>query len=302
MAPGGKQSGTRNLASRERLTALSTFLDPGRKLSIRSCLYRLSAMSGSDGRKLYPGTDINSYRSLKELIRTARISGELDDDCFIDNKRILLEGETNGWENIEEYMRPHNPHHYERNRWQDQPDRIQVWLEKDTLRGLIASICRKWDVTRLISMGTLIEEWAQRGNNGDGNRRTEGLLELLVTKFDWTSEQYEEQIRWERVAVTLADFQNPQLAPYKISIKDAGRDEETSKCLPGHDPRAEEYKEAYGGQCLEVEALEVLNDGEIANRLDAYIHDVIDLDLWQASERKQRREIRNWIRTHPEAG
>ena len=343
MPRGGKKTGTRNLISRERLTALVTFLSPHRKLSIRSCLYRLSAITGSNGKKLYAGTDHNSYRSLKELTRTARITGECDealrcamDDTFVDNKRILLVGETDGWTNIAEYMKPEDPHDYTRNRWQDQPDRIQVWVEKDTLRGLIASVCARWDVTQLISMGTFgrtallraaermdeaiksdsrriwigyigdhdpsglaIEEWAQKGNDEDGNRRTEGLFELLATKFGWTPEEYEERIHWTRLAVTRADFENPQLAQYTISIKDAGRDEETGKCKKGNDPRAEEYKKKYGDQCLEAEALEVLHDGEIAGRLEDYILSVIDMDAWEASGRKQKREIRTWLRKHP---
>jgi len=340
---GGKQAGTRNLISRERLSALQTFLDPSRKLSIRSCLYRLSAMCrpGST-KKLYPGTDVNSYRSLKELIRTARISGECDealgcamDDCFIDNKRILLAGETDGFRNIAEWMQPRDPRHYKRNPWQDQPDRIHVWLEKDTLRGLIRSVCSKWDVTQLISMGTFgrtallraaqrmdeaiksgsrriwvfyigdfdpsglaIEEWAQRGNDGEGNRRTEGLFELLANKFAWSHKEYDRRIRWKRVAVTLDDFNDPQLAPYKISIKDAGRDEETGQCKKGNDPRAEDFKEKFADKCLEAEALEVLRDGEISRRLDDHIRTRIDFDAWERSERKQEREIRDWLRKH----
>jgi hypothetical protein len=339
----GKIAGTRSTITKERLAGLVSFLDPHRRLSVRSCLYRLSAMTrpGST-EKLYPGTDHLSYRSLKELTRTARISGECDtalgcamDDCFEDNKRILVRGETFGWSNIAEFMEPNDPRHYKRNRWQDQSDRIHVWVEKDTLRGLISSVCYKWDVTQLISMGTFgrtlllqaaqridrafkdvcgrlwifyvgdfdpsglaIEEWAQRGNEEKNNRRTEGLWELLATKFDWTPDQYAERIHWKRIAVTAADFQNPALADYKISIKDAGRDED-GLCLPGNDPRAADYKAKYGNQCLEAEALEVLADGEIARRLDAAIERAVDLDSWEASERKQKREIRDWLRSKP---
>jgi hypothetical protein len=195
MPRGGKKAGTRDHISRARLDALVTFLRPSRKLSIRSCLYRLSAMVHPlrPGEKLYPGTDKNSYRSLKELTRVARISGECDealgcamDDCFIDNKRILLIGETDGWMDIEQFMAPPDPRHYERNRWQDQPDRIQVWVEKDTLRGLIASVCSERDVTQLISMGTFgrtamlraathMDAVIKSGSNGYGSS-TSGTL------------------------------------------------------------------------------------------------------------------------------
>jgi len=345
---GGKKAGTRDLVSRERLSALCNFLRTDRKLSVRACLYRLSAMTrpGST-EKLYPGTDSNSYRSLKQLIRTARISGELDerlgcvmDDCFIDNKRVLLPGETEGWATIDQYMGPSDPRYYRRNPWQDQADRIQVWLEKDTLAGLIRSVCSTWDVSQVISMGgfgrTLllrtadriadpwpegsksasgrtyifyvgdfdpsglaIEKWAQRGNDGDGNRRTEGLLDIMVNRHQWTRKEYERRIIVKRIAVTADYFlNNPQLEEFKISIKDAGYDEETGACKTGHDPRAEDYKKLYGDKCLEAEALEVLNDGEISTRLDVAIQSVIDMDAWAANDRRQRREIRKWLMAH----
>jgi hypothetical protein len=345
MPRGGKKMGTRDHRSRERLDAVCSFLSPNRKLSIRSCLYRLSAMyrPGSSTEKLYPGTDKLSYRSLKELIRVVRITGERDeelggamDDCFIDNKRVMVEGETDGWENIAAYMEPPDPRGYKRNPWQDQPDRIHVWVEKDTLRGLIQGPCFKWDVTHVISMGTFgrtilmraaeriaeainsgcrrififyigdfdpsglaIEEWAQFGNEKEGNRRTEGLLEIIVNRHGWTLAQYKERIVFRRVAVTEYDFlSNPGLEPMKISIKDAGLDEETGKCKKGNDPRAVDYKKQYGDRCLEAEALEVLKDGEISDRLDLAIQGAIDLDAWAANERKQKREIQRWINSH----
>jgi hypothetical protein len=142
-----------------------------------------------------------------------------------------------------------------------------------------------------------IEEWAQRGNELEGNRKTEGLRELLRHRFGWTDADYDARISWRRVAVTEEDFENPALAPHRISIKDAGYDEDTGQCKKGHDPRAEEYKERYGDQCLEAEALEVLQDGEIAERLGQAIRGVIDQKAWAESERKQEREIRQWLRT-----
>lgn len=149
--------------------------------------------------------------------------------------------------------------------------------------------------------GIALEQWAQRGNGENGNRRTEGLFELLANKFGWTPKEYDRQIRWQRITVTQDDFHDPRLAEYRISIKDAGRDPETGKCLKGHDPRAAVYKSKFGDMCLEAEALEVLKDGEIAERLDRAIQAAIDMDAWEASERKQEQEIKQWLRTHPAA-
>lgn len=327
MPRGGRAAGSRNLISRQRLAAVKEFLSPRRPVSSRYCLYQLAS------RGLYPDTTHKSYRSCKELMLSARISGELDDACFVDNKRVVWIGETDGWSNLAAYMEPPDPRYYTRNRWRDQNVHVEAWTEKDTIAPLIKDVVRKWDITGLISTGTFsrpslvaaakrineaweqgkrikvlfigdfdptgvgIEQWAQRGNGEANQRRTEGLFEILHSKYGWTESDFRERISWERIAATEQDLRTMP-AKYKLPIKEAERDEETGQLIKG-DTRSEAYKAKYGDQCIEVEALEVLKIGEIADRLDRAIQRTIDMDAWAASERKQKQEIRAWLRKHP---
>jgi hypothetical protein len=324
MPRGGRIAGCRNLISRQRLAAVEEFLSPRRPVSSRYCLYQLAS------RGLYPDTTHRSYRSCKELMLSARISGELDDGCFVDNRRVVWTGETDGWPNLAEYMEPPDPRWYKRNRWQDQPVHIEVWTEKDTIAPLIKDVARnKWDISGLISTGTFsrpslvaaakriheaweqgkrikifyigdfdptglgIEQWGQKGNGEANQRRTEGLFEILHRKYGWTESDFRTRISWERIAATELDLKTMP-AKYKLPIKEAERDEATGQLIKG-DPRAEVYKGKYGDQCIEVEALEVLKIGEIADRLDRAIQKTIDADAWKKSERKEAREKKTGI-------
>jgi len=77
---------------------------------------------------------------------------------------------------------------------------------------------------------------------------------------------------------------------FKLPIKEARIDEETGEETKG-DALAPAWKERYGELCLEVEALEVLQVGEVANRLDAALQQYgVDVDAWRKSQRKEARE------------
>src|SRR6266404_2012362 len=321
MPRGGRAAGSVGMKSRERLAMLRTFLSPERPVTVRYCLYQLAS------RGLYPSTAKNRYRSLKELCLTARIRGAdhewgLDDGCFMDNKRVV-EDSGIGWDNLAHFQKPPSIHRYYRNRWQDQPKhRTEIWCEKDTVAVLIREVAAKWDAILRVSMGGFgraflvraanelaqvtkpitilymgdwdpkgenIEIAAREGNQKENNRRREGLKDILIAKHGWTRERWRKQVTWNRVAATENDFLTMD-DKFKLPIKEARIDEETGEETKG-DALAPAWKERYGELCLEVEAIEVLEVGEVAKRLDAAIQRYgVDLDAWRKSERKEAKE------------
>jgi hypothetical protein len=97
------------------------------------------------------------------------------------------------------------------------------------------------------------------------------------------------------VAATKQDFLTID-DKFKLPIQEARIDEETDEPTKG-DALAPAWKERYGELCLEVEALEVLKVGEVANRLDTAVQRYgVDVKAWRKSERKEaakkRREFR----------
>lgn len=326
MPRGGRIAGSVNEISKKRLVALRTFLSPDRPVTVRYCLYQLAS------RGLYPSTAKKHYRSLKELCLTARIRGAdhewgLDDASFLDNKRVV-EDSGIGYDNLAEFQKPPGINRYYRNRWQDQAKhRTEVWCEKDTVAVLIRDVVENWDAILRISMGGFgraflvqaanslahvtkpivilylgdwdpkgenIEFAAREGNERENNRRREGLKDILIAKHGWTPERWRKQVTWKRVAATESDFLSMD-DKFKLPIKEARIDEETGEPSKG-DALAPAWKERYGELCLEVEALEVSEVGEVANRLDVAIQRYgVDVEAWRKSERKEAKEKKTGI-------
>jgi hypothetical protein len=327
MPAGGRKIGTRNKDSRAILAALPEFLSPGRRVTVRYCLYQLVS------RGLIASTSDAHYSKLSSLLRAVRVSGELDDAfehgdldaCFVDN-HCKVETWNSGFRNLARYQIPPDIRRYSRNRWQDQPKHpTEIWLEKDTTAVLIRPTVARWGCTLRISSGAFgraflvnaaqalayveepitifyigdfdpkgldIERAAMQGNNQNkvGDDKREGLFDILKKKHGWTAKRIQKQITWRRIAATHADLVGMD-DKFKITAKQAGVDEVTGANIPG-DTTAPAYVEQYGELCLEVEALEVVKVGELANRLDRAIRQYgVNVAAWNRSEAKERKEI-----------
>lgn len=56
------------------------------------------------------------------------------------------------YDSAEDYIDP-VARSYRRNLWQSQNVRIEVWLEKDALAGIVVDVTAKWDVSLMVSRG-----------------------------------------------------------------------------------------------------------------------------------------------------
>ena len=269
----GRQVGVRNKDSRSILDAVRTFLETHRRnVTVRMCLYYVVSLG-------LISTVENHEIKFYGLLSRARVAGEIDDEPFVDNHCSVEEGGNDGWLNIDQYMRGPDPHFYHRDHWQDQPKHpTEIWLEKNTIADSVRAIARKWDSTLRIASGAWgraflyraakelsdvtkpitilwcgdcdpagwdIERAARKGNNKEGDRRREGLGDILIKKFDWTAKRFANQVKWLRVAATAEDLKNPNLQKYTIPVKSCVRDPQTNRVISG-DTRSPAYVQLYG--------------------------------------------------------
>jgi len=296
----------------ERIDALKTFLSVDQPISKRAALYRLLSMG------LIDSTDDfhNVNRALNRALEQGTVTDEhFDDACFDDNRR-LVDTPTTWTDPTElkeqiEYM----IQNYRRDLWQDQPRRVEVWLEKHTVVYLVQDITHKYGVPLRISSGSYsrtflyraaedisgitvplailyigdfdpsgldIERASRRGSNG-----RDGIADFLEKDFNWKPGQFENQVTWLRVGVTPDDYRSIP-AKARVSLKDDATAHERDK--KRGDPRAEEFKAKFGDYGVETEALEVLERNGLAHRLEREIKSRIDDVAWKKSERKQVRD------------
>lgn len=108
----------------------------GYELTLRQLYYQFVS------RNLIPNHD-KEYDKLGSIINDARLAGLVDWDAIVDRTRNLRS--LSHWESPAEIAQG-CVDSYRIDKWADQPHRLEVWIEKDALVGVIERACNLLDV------------------------------------------------------------------------------------------------------------------------------------------------------------
>lgn len=277
--------GSRRIIAHANLIC-AEYQQQGFDLTLRQLYYQFVA------RGLLPNRQ-TEYKRLGSIINDARLAGELDWNYIVDRTRNLEA--LSHWDSPADIIAT-TARAYNVDAWARQPERVEVWIEKDALVGVIEGVCQRNDVPYFSCRGytSQSEVWgaAQRlegyldgeaeqvtvihlgDHDPSGLDMTRDITDRLTTFLD--GDGYDpEQLAVERIALSMAQVRqyNPPPNPAKLT-----------------DSRVGAYLARYGTESWELDAL----DPPV---LDALIQDAIDRhrdeELWEASraEQVQAREL-----------
>lgn len=258
----------------------------GFDLTLRQLYYQFVA------RGFIPNRD-TEYKRLGAIINDARMAGRLDWDYIVDRTRNLRE--LGHWRDPAQIVRE-DASVFNVDRWENQRERVEVWIEKDALVGVIEGVCQRNDVPFFSCRGytSQSEMWgaSQRINayfDGNAERVTivhlgdhdpsgidmsrdiEDRLRRFLRYHDDENgtEHADFDFEVERIALNMDQVRrlNPPPNPAKIT-----------------DSRAKEYIRRFGGTSWELDALDPRTlDGLIAGAIDAHRDD----DQWALDTERQ---------------
>lgn len=112
-----------------------------------------------------------------------RNAGRLPWDFIADSTRWQRKPET--WDSAEDALRV-TARTYRRNLWREQSLRIEVWLEKDALAGVLVETTDDWDValmiTRGVSSSTFLHPAVMQANRAFD---AAGIATVILLLFDY---------------------------------------------------------------------------------------------------------------------
>lgn len=131
----------------------------GYELTLRQLYYQFVS------RDLIANKD-TEYKRLGSIINDARMAGLLDWDFIVDRTRNVRE--NTHWNSPADIIKA-AVNSYRRNLWEGQPTRVEVWIEKDALIGVIERVCRDYDVPHFSCRGYVSqsEMWARAQAMGE---------------------------------------------------------------------------------------------------------------------------------------
>jgi hypothetical protein len=203
-----------------------------------------------------------NYKNLGTVLDKARMAGLIDWNAIVDRTRHLAGNQH--WESPEEIIRAVG-RGYAIDKWEGQPYRVEVWVEKEALAGIVSQVARELDVNYFACRGYVSSSamyraaqrisWEiQEGNEVEvihlGDHDPSGIdmtrdnmdrLMLMVSGNLGRSTRTVPELTINRVALNMDQVlqYNPPPNPAKMS-----------------DSRAEEYVNRHGYSSWELDALD----------------------------------------------
>jgi len=245
----------------------------GYTLTLRQLYYQFVA------RDLIPNR-VKEYKRLGGLVNDARLAGLIDWEAIEDRTR-----------NLESLPHWRDPAHivasvarqFQVDRWNSQPYRVEVWIEKEALAGVFERVCDELDVPYLSCRGytSQSEMWsaAQRLLGYYQQGQTPVILHFgdhdpsgidMTRDISDRMEVFGAPVRVERLALNMDQVErwSPPPNPAKTT-----------------DSRFEGYLLRYGDESWELDALEPRT---LAGLVRSRVMELVDVDAWEEADREIR--------------
>jgi len=224
---------------------------------------------------------------VSSLLTKAREDGLVPWEWIVDENRSIER--TPSWDDPAEFSEAVKAQ-YRRDRWAQQPVRLEVWSEKGTIRGTLGPVLREYGVGFRVMHGytsaTVVHDVAIQSQQ---DRRP--LIALYVGDFDPSGlhmsridlpgrlvEYGAHTVQLYRLALTNEDVADPALPSFSVETKRS-------------DTRYRWFVPRYGRKCWELDAL---NPNVLRERVEAAIREYIDWPAWERcalAEQAERRSL-----------
>lgn len=254
----------------------------GYRLTLRQLYYQHVA------RGLIDNTERN-YKKMGDTISKARLAGLIDWDAIEDRTRSLRG--LSHWNSPAEIIKSAH-YSFRIDKWASQPNRVEVWIEKDALVGVIEAVCQEADVdffacrgyvsqSEMFTAGQRIARYIRDGHQvhilhlGDHDpsgmdmtRDIRDRLEMFVARMGADINRL--ALNWDQI-----EQYNPPPNPAKAT-----------------DSRFDGYAEEYGLESWELDALE---PAVISQLISDNIQRLRDPALWAmaVAEEETHRSLLN---------
>lgn len=253
---------------------IDDYLTQGLDLTVRQLFYRFVT-------KGYLENTQKEYKKLVALISNGRLAGLIDWKSIVDRTRNL-EGNTH-WDSPEGVITS-AAHSFKLDKWENQPNRVEVWVEKEALAGVLDKCCPDLDVDYFSCRGYVSqsEQWiaAMRFHRYIRYGQTPHIIHLGdhdpsgidMTRdiTDRINKTFEVSVEIHRIALNMDQIEEHAPPPNPAKTTDS---------------RFQHYRRMYGEDSWELDALE---PSILVGLIQDAVLDKRDPDLWE--EMKQRED------------
>ncbi|OAM91779.1 hypothetical protein OH491_24845 [Termitidicoccus mucosus] len=249
----------------------------GYDLSVRQLFYQFVA------RNILANTQHN-YNNLASVISDARMAGLISWGCIKDRNRITRT--VSAFETTAHFLQAANET-YRKNKWRNQANHIEVFVEKQALEGVLLPICERWEVPFTANKGySSSSSMYERGKFIQSMRDVEGKTPHIIYLGDHDPSGIDMSRDVEKRLTLFSDgrINFHRIALNKEQIDTHNLPENPAKTT---DSRAGDYIARFGTSSWELDALNPDTLHQIVTRA---ITALVDLPAWERDTRTETEE------------
>lgn len=278
--PKGKGRGISN-NSKEIIKESYNILNEINPATVRADAYRLFTAG------LIPDMKTGTVAKVGKQLGYARDNGIIPWKWIVDENRSVERPVL--WDDPDERL-DHMISTYRRDNWQDQPNWVEVWSEKGTVRGILAPVLDEYGIPFRVQHGfgskTVLHDVAIQTQYA-----SKPLTILYVGDYDPSGMYMSEVDIPNRIG-----YYNGFATINRIALtKDDVLDDKGKEKLPSFpakdkekDPRYNWFVANYGEKCWELDALSPVT---IRQRVENEIIKMLDMDIWNRSLHIEKVEV-----------
>ena len=256
-------------------TIIDEYTADGFELTLRQLYYQFVA------RDLLPNTQ-SEYKKLGSIINDARLAGEISWEAIVDRTRNLEK--NSHWNSPSEIIET-CAKQFQIDKWDNQANRVEVWIEKDALVGIAERICRKLDVSYFSCRGytSQSEMWAagQRLKDfAELNGQTPVIIHL--GDHDPSGMDMSRDIA-DRLELFMGGMEVNRIALNMDQVKRYNPPPNPAKIT---DSRATKYIKMHGNKSWELDALD---PKVLSNLIERTVLSYRDEDNWEVSCKEEQK-------------
>ena len=267
---------------------IEKFQADGYDLTLRQLYYQFVS-------KALIENNIQSYKRLGGIINDGRLAGLIDWSAIVDRTRGMLK--NSHWNSPADIVRT-SAEQYQIYKGVDQPNHVEVWIEKDALIGVIEGPCSELDVPYFSCRGYVSqsEMWnaAQRVKRhymdydqqpiilhlGDHDPSGIDMTRDIQARFNLFAPDVGVEVK--RIALNMNQIRKYDPPPNPAKLTDS---------------RATYYIDKYGDNCWELDAL---SPAVLDKLIRKEVLKLRDAELWDAQsiiEEGHRKELYKAVKT-----
>lgn len=248
----------------------------GYDLTLRQLFYQFVT-------KLWLTNTERSYKRLTKIVSEGRLAGLIDWSALIDRTRHL--DSDYHWGSPAELI-DYYASYYHIDKWAGQQFRVEVWIEKEALIGVIENVCRRLDVPRFACKGYVSQSFMYRAARRFYDTAQAGYETIVLHLGDHDPSGIHMTQDIEERLQLMSEGAPIEIRRLALNMKQVERYAPPPNPTKLSDTRAAAYIEDYGYESWELDAL---TPQVIEDLIETNVVAVRDEDRWLENVAKERR-------------